>query len=260
MDSMRSLNTSLPRSSKRCRSPHPPEQLAQAFKDAALYVTKLYRTAELSGRLGTQNGYQDALDDLLAFLDQENIGLCDGEGWRIRQWATERLDGRSFSQDGSESEDEKAEGSKAKRTKSPPNQRRSIPRKQKSASPSSEALSSPIDQPPICSLERRVVPSSLPEIFTFRSAHPFPQDIDMQPPGSTDFVLPSTESQMHTQPASTVKVNVLSRNGKPRSNRQPSRPSTTRGLGPGAGSKRRIPFGEYFDLATMEGVKRGKLG
>ena len=29
----------------------------------------------------------------MKFLDQENLGLQDGEGWRVRQWVSERFDG-----------------------------------------------------------------------------------------------------------------------------------------------------------------------
>jgi len=92
---MRSLNTSLPRTTPpKQQTPNPPEQLLQAFKDAALSVTKLYKTAAADQTKLRTEGYQDALDDLLIYLDKEDIGLSDGEGWKIRQWATARLDGR----------------------------------------------------------------------------------------------------------------------------------------------------------------------
>ena len=70
----------------------PPEQLLQAFKTAALSVTNLYKSAVTDQNNSRAAGYQDALDDLLRFLDSENLGLQDGEGWRVRQWATERYD------------------------------------------------------------------------------------------------------------------------------------------------------------------------
>src|SRR5450432_3759901 len=101
MDSMRSLNTSLPGASpSKQQMPEPPEQLLSAFKAAALSVTKLYKTAAVDLARARSEGYQDALDELLAFLDKEDIGLTDGEGWRIRRWATERLDVESEDEPG----------------------------------------------------------------------------------------------------------------------------------------------------------------
>lgn len=103
MDSMRSLNTSLP--TPYTSRPVPPEQLLQAFKSAALSVTNLYKSAVQDQNNNRAAGYQDALDDLLKFLDSENLGLQDGDGWRIRRWATERYDGTA-NQPSEESEDE----------------------------------------------------------------------------------------------------------------------------------------------------------
>src|SRR5215469_11633889 len=94
MDSMRNLRTSLPSTSRRQAS-QPPEELIQAFKQAALSVTALYKTAGAEQARAYQQGYQDALEELLRFLDKENLGLQDGEGWRVRQWATERYQGSS---------------------------------------------------------------------------------------------------------------------------------------------------------------------
>lgn len=88
---MRSLNTSLPKT--RRRQPTPQPDTHKAFKDTALTVTNLYRTALADIERSRSDGYQQALEDLLGLLDKENMGVGDGEGWRIRQWATERLDG-----------------------------------------------------------------------------------------------------------------------------------------------------------------------
>ncbi|RMZ85479.1 hypothetical protein DV737_g741, partial [Chaetothyriales sp. CBS 132003] len=90
MDSMRSLNTSLPAAYS--SRPAPREQLLQAFKTAALSVTNLYKSAAADQQSSRDAGYQDALDDLLRMMDSENLGVQDGEGWRIRQWVTERYD------------------------------------------------------------------------------------------------------------------------------------------------------------------------
>jgi len=99
MDSMRSLNKSLP---KTRRQP----DVHQSFRTAALNVTNLYKSALADLDKARTDGYQEALDELLGFLDRENLGVGDGEGWRIRQWATERLDGALPRQSSSDSDDE----------------------------------------------------------------------------------------------------------------------------------------------------------
>ncbi len=110
MDSMRSLNTSLPRSTPPpSKQQDPPEPLLTAFKAAALSVTNLYKSAAADQGRARAEGYQDALAELLSFLDKEDIGLSDGEGWKVRSWATERLDGRDSVSQNMESDDELSE-------------------------------------------------------------------------------------------------------------------------------------------------------
>ena len=265
---MRSLNTSLPRSSRR-RSDPPPEQLIQTFKAAALSVTNLYKTAASDLARAREAGYQDALDDILALLDKENLGLDDGEGWRVRQWATERLDGSLLSHGNSDNDEDRGEA-KNEGQKSPDTQRTEAEDKVNSRPPS--ASTSPVhDNPtstaPSSSPERQVDPFPTSEIFSFRSAQPYPQDIDMQiPGGSNNMVTPQSEPQTQTQapPLSpAVRVEVV-----PRGSRAPHRGSRhntravggTRSLGTGAGSKRGFRFGDYeFDLGLGDG-KEGTSG
>lgn len=264
MDSMRSLNTSLPRPPRRPNSIYPSEDLVQFFKNAALSVTNLYRTAEASEQRGRQHGYQDALDELLAFLDKENIGLCDGEGWQVRQWATERLNDQPANQAGSESDDEKAETVRQTRSTSPSNHQRpmgplSDPPDQRSSSSPGSTLSSTLDQQPHRVHETPSLPTS--DVFTFRSAYQVPQDTNIHPPDVANIDLLGTDIIGQTRPTSAVTVNVIPRNPKSsRTIRNTARATTARSLGNGAGTKRRVPFGDYFDLASLEGVKRGKLG
>ncbi|KAK7952111.1 uncharacterized protein PG986_007839 [Apiospora aurea] len=83
-----------------------PEQLMDAFKNAALSVTKLYKTSAAAQTKARSDGYQDCLEDLLAFLEKQNIGLADGEGRQIRLWVNERYEGRDSSSQPVDSEDE----------------------------------------------------------------------------------------------------------------------------------------------------------
>ncbi|KAI4136980.1 MAG: hypothetical protein L6R39_007532, partial [Caloplaca ligustica] len=231
----------------------------------------------------------EALNDILAFLDKENLGLQDGEGWKVRRWATERLDGSTAGvAAGSESDDDtRGDTEKRARSSSPV-----IPRKasqepqqppQHPRSPSHIRVTS---APPIPQAQTSV-PNSLPtpipppEIFSFRAAHPYPQDIDM---ASTD-TSAAGASQPEIQPVTpiptstpaAVRVEVV-----PRGSRTPHRNVThptrhtraataisRRSLGSGAGSKRRFDLNEYFDLGNLGdgrdspggggGSKRGRL-
>lgn len=286
---MRSLNTSLPRSPNPTPTHQPTEQLLQAFKTAALSVTNLYKTAATNESRSRQTGYQEALDDILAFLDKEKLGLGDGEGWKVRRWATERLDGSATGAGaaGSESDDDgRGETEKRARSSSPVVQGKTSletlqpPLHPKSPTHIRVASAPPIPQPPT-SISTA---TPTPEVFSFRSAHPFPQDIDM---ASTD-TSTTTPSQPEIQniapiptptSATAVRLEVLPRGSRTthRNITHPSRHNTRtatgmgrRSLGSGAGSKRRFDFNDYFDLGNMGdgrdsaggggGAKRGRLG
>ncbi|MCJ1254092.1 hypothetical protein MMC24_001906 [Lignoscripta atroalba] len=281
MDSMRSLNTSLPTSSPKSRSTQPPEQLLQAFRTAALSVTNLYKTAALDQTQARQAGYQDAIDDLLLFLDKENLGLGDGEGWKVRQWATERLGGSPPAPAGSDSDDERADMEKRAESPSPVVQRKPSPEAAQDrpitrpGSPIRAETAPPI---PILSAPHNSI-LSRPETFTFRSPLPYPQDADMQAPDSSPAAATYSDIQSPVQtPTSTstsaVRLEVLSRGSRTphrhgnHTTKHNTRSTTSvRTLGAGAGSKRRIAFGEFFDLGSLGdgkdgfggGGKRGRL-
>ena len=271
---MRSLNTSLPKSSPKPRSSQPPEQLLQAFKTAALSVTNLYKTAASDQTRARQAGYQDALDNLLTFLDRENLGLGDGEGWRVRQWATERLDGSPPAQAGSDSDDDRPEREKGRESPSPVRQRKESP-EITSIQPSSGS-DSPIRieaAPQLSSttpVSQLVNVSSRPEAFTFRSTHPYPPDIDMQ--ASEISATPTSHSDTLPQlPLSTstsaVRFEVVSRGPRTphrhgiHSNRHNTRSTASvKTLGPGTGSKRKATFDDFFNLGNLGDGKDGNGG
>ncbi|KAL8668769.1 MAG: hypothetical protein Q9168_006616 [Polycauliona sp. 1 TL-2023] len=278
---MRNLHTSLPRSNT---AQQPSEQLHQAFKTAALSITKLYKTATLEQAGARQTGYQEALDDILAFLDKQHLGLGDGEGWRVRQWATERLDGSAADRTAaSESDDERAETEKRARSSSPVVSHKSsaadVLRPPETRLPERIASAPPVQQE-IPQLPPTSHPKSASEIFTFRSSHPYPQDVDMVASDSTAGTSTAggvSQSEIQNvppipQPSPTLRVGVL-----PRGARTPHRTGTnkhnTRGvifpnrrsLGTGAGSKRKLDFNEYFDVSSLGegrdggGGKKGRL-
>lgn len=250
MDSMKSLNTSLPSSTPR---PQPPEQLLQSFKAAALSVTNLYKNAVYEQAQARQAGYQEAVEDLLHFLDRENLGLGDGEGWKVRQWATERCDGTASH---ASDDDERVDSDKRDRSTTP------------TTSCTDPKSRQPTKQDSVGSTPQAHDASSHggPTVFTFAAGPTFPQcqDPDMDTPLSENSA-PSTLDE-----APPVSVSVV-----PRSSRQQHRHnnharsnarSTTRESPAGLGSKRKFTFPDFFDLSGMNhgrdmfgGGKRGRF-
>ena len=266
MDSMKSLNSSLPRSPRRKRSNPPPEQLIQSFKSAALSVTNLYKTAAADQTRAREAGYQDALHDLLAFLDQRNLGLDDGEGWKVRQWATERLDGSPPAHAGSDSDDDRGETAKRARSSSPVAQRQTVQEVEQARQPSRstspvQAASVPMAPPATSQPQNNLFHTH--EAFSFRSAHPYPHEIDMQAADTTSNTTPQPEPSQ----SPTLRLEVVPRGsrtphrGGNHQNRHGTRSTASaKSLGSGAGSKRRSTFGDYFDLGSLGDSKDGRDG
>lgn len=252
---MRSLNTSLPGTSPpKSAAPEQPEQLLQAFKAAALSVTKLYKTAAQDQTRARTEGYQDALDDLLIFLDKESLGLSDGEGWRIRRWATERLDGR----DPGQNQDSEDEAEKIERASSPVLQRaQSVTRAPtRSASPV-RTESAPPMIPATITETPDLPPPSGP--FTFRSSYAYPQDADMEladlelsDNGRGQSHEPSGNSSNAGSASSAIGISRpprLANRHAAQSGRLSSRSSAS--IGRGAGQKRKINISDFFDISNL---------
>lgn len=259
MDSMKSLNKSLPKASNK---PHtqPPEPLLQAFRTAALSVTNLYKISAADQSLSRHLGYQDALDSLLVFLDSENLGLGDGEGWRVRQWATERLDGTQPVQGGSDSDDDRVEAMKRTRSTSPTIQRKPSQETLETRQPSRSASPVRVASAPPTTTPHSSGQTLRPDIFSFRSALHYPQDVEMQPEIPSPIIsLPdSVPEGLASLPAPAVRLEVLPRGSRTayRNAHYPNRHNTrssnsTRPLGIGAGSKRKTAFGDFFDLGNL---------
>ena len=279
MDSMRSLNKSLPRSSAR----QPPEQLLSAFKAAALSVTNLYKRAASEEDQARRQGYQEALDELLHFLDKESLGLGDGEGWKVRQWATERYSGLPPVMDERDSDEDAADVDISARGNSPTIRHKSsredlsVTQTAPSTSPIRTGSTASQSLPSIESLDSEI---TRPEIFTFTTPIAYPQEVEMQTlETSEDTKEPQLQPHVPSStstPPSAVRVGVV-----PRGSRTPHRSAhritrhntrsahSTRSLGPGAGSKRGLPFGDFdfFDIggpgdkeSPGGGGKRGRTG
>ena len=230
-----------------------PEQLLDAFKAAALSVTKLYKTSAAAQAKARADGYQDCLDDLLSFLDKENIGLSDGEGWRIRRWATERLEGRDAISQAMESDDEvekpeplsspEIHRSSSARQLSPAVTRNEVNMRE-SAPPAMEPVVEAVEeqqQPQQPKQPEFVVPTQ--DTFTFQAPHAYPnQDAYLN---LDNLNLSDTHATSSTT-ATSVPRAIRRHGSTPRSN---SRAGNH--LGRGAGQKRRLNLGEIFDLGSL---------
>lgn len=226
------------------------EQLLDAFKAAALSVTKLYKTSASAQAKARTDGYQDCLDDILSFLDKENIGLSDGEGWRIRRWATERLEGRESVPTESDDEAEKAEpvsSPEIHRSSSVTNLSPAVSRSEvsmrDSAPPAMEPVPEVVEapQPQQYQQPEFVVPTQ--DQFTFQAPHAYPhQDSYLN---LDNLNLSDTHSTSNTTTAPLTRP--MRRHGNPP--RSGSRAASH--LGRGAGQKRRLNLGEIFDLGSL---------
>jgi hypothetical protein len=272
MDSMRSLNSSLPgpgTSPPKQQTAEPPANLLQAFRAAALSITTLYKNASDDLGKSRAEGYQDALDDLLGFLDKEDIGLSDGEGWRIRQWATERLDGRDSASQHAESDDEVAE--KAERGSSPVLQR-SQSDTRLSVNAQSTRTSSPMrtesSAPPVAASAptpaTEPVPNAVPQqgTFTFRASQQYPQDADivLSDLNITDNNRSLNLGNSHSSHNPGITITRPSRTSSrhnSHSTRHNTRTSNTIGRGAGHKRKANLPDFDFFDLGNLEYGKDG---
>lgn len=268
MDSMRSLNTSLP------VYPAPPEQLLQAFRTAALSVTNLYKSAVTDQNVSRQAGYQEALEDLLSFLDRENLGLQDGEGWRVRQWATERYDGSTHQQQ-NESDDEKSENGQRPRSVTPTREQ-----------PSEQPVSTVPPTPASTSAQAPANVESATQTEEYQSPQPV-QD-DCTPPAtpifhfignsttnasSDDMQTDDTEHGTDGSPGSSsspqnASIRVLNGRGSRTPHRhgnQRHAKSTNREFTFTAGTKRKFQIPDFFDISNIGpregfgGNKKGRL-
>lgn len=242
---MRSLNTSLPST-----RPAPPEQLLQAFRNAALSVTNLYKSAVTDQGSARQAGYQEALEDLLSFLDRENLGLQDGEGWRVRQWATERYDGSASHQQGAEEDDDRSEVDPRPRSVSPVKEEEPAPSiPTRTETPKAES-STQTEEP---SLPRDSEQAPTP-IFHFSGNMSSNEPDNMQTDENAHSVdgadnIPSSSSG----PAIRLELlnNYGSRTPHRHGNQRNANRPNNREFTFTSGTKRKLQFPDFFDISNI---------
>ncbi|KAK3305368.1 uncharacterized protein B0T15DRAFT_194875 [Chaetomium strumarium] len=220
-------------------------ELLEAFKAAALSVTKLYKTSASAQAKARADGYQDCLEDLLSFLDKEGIGAQDGEAQRIRKWVTERTEGRDSTSPPLESDDE-AEKSDPPALSSPQLQR-SVPATMR-PSDKTEIQMKDTSLPPVSTTASAQSSSAVEEVdivvpsldtFTFQASHPYPHDEALR---LANLDLSDSQAMSPSNTRSTA------RNGRTRNGRTGPRTA----LGRGAGQKRKLNLAEIFDLGNLD--------
>ncbi|KAF2024962.1 hypothetical protein EK21DRAFT_77621 [Setomelanomma holmii] len=255
MDSMRSLNTSLP---KTRRQP----DVHQSFRTAALNVTNLYKSALADLDRARSDGYQEALDEILAFLDKENIGVGDGEGWRIRQWATERLDGEGSlpcKQSSSDSDEDDLDDKRA-RSSSPVMEHNNIAEEAHAQEAASESNQRSDSAPPPVQMEATTTAADatpLNHVFQFSASQDFPSN-NANDAAVSDFA--AAARRAFPNPRRTSNRSSSSRN------LQRSAAQNLLQLGNGAGQKRRL-MQDFFNIdgsndrrdGSSGGPKRGRM-
>lgn len=212
-------------------------ELLEAFKAAALSVTKLYKTSAVAQAKSRADGYQDCIEDLLAFLEKENISQSNGEASRVRKWAMDRLEGRDTTSPPLESDDE---ADKPDLPTSSPEMQRTAPPSIRSTSGRDEGqmrdsappvlATAPCPSSPVVEELDLVVPTL--DRFSFQSQHPYPQDAAVR--------------------LANLDISDTNRTTPRSSRRREGRLGGTRpALGRGAGQKRKN-LAEYFDINSLD--------
>ena len=256
---MRPLTNSLPPARRRLDQP----ELLTDFKAAALSVTTLYRTAAAAQDKARATGYQDAIEDLLSFLDREELGLMDGEGWRVRQWATERLSEEAGGMaKKAETDDEAEEEAKMEERSSSPEIQRKVQPVPAMAMSSSELT----EENSRRSAKSEPPPDQLPTMdnFSFRTSHIYPTNhdreaMDMDTTATVTSSTPTTPHAASSEAPTPASVRFTARARRTNHNRQRganhgnSNGATTvnLNLGAGAGSKRKLPYSDFFDVSGI---------
>ncbi|KAH6617276.1 hypothetical protein F5144DRAFT_387971 [Chaetomium tenue] len=222
-------------------------ELLDAFKAAALSVTKLYKTSAQAQTKSRADGYHDCLEDLLSFLDRENIGMRNGEAHRVRKWVMDRMEGRDSTSPPLESDDE-ADRSDTPQVLSSPHVQRGVPAAAQRERGKEEALTRDASAPPVLAtvpIPPRpaveevdiIVPSQ--DNFNFSTTHPYPHDEALRL-ANLDLSDPQTISPSNAR--------ATSRGGRNRNGRTGTRTA----LGRGAGQKRKVNLAEIFDLGSLD--------
>lgn len=263
-----SLSSTLPRSNPSSEDPdlEPSSTLLlAAFKQTALSVTTLYKTAaneaERSRREGRTEGYHDCLDDLLLFVDKVE-GRCEARTLEmLRQWALSKR--RKVGGNGA-----KSKARREDREESVDSEELPMMDNPRSSSPSPQEQQNPTPPPPQpvnnTPSSTKSAPSDIRQqtgVFSFRSNVDLPRHVPPPPRFDNNFEeLPDTE--LYSPPTSPTlsahnnnifQTRTISAPSNPPTLRLGSPSSTGRHTQQRTGNKRRIGnMPDFFDFAGME--------
>lgn len=247
-----SLSSTLPRSNTSTDDPEEPtsSMLLAAFKQTALAVTTLYKTAanetERCRREGRIEGYQDCLDDFLAFAEKVE-GRSDTKTIEmLRQWALSKRRKTSGGGGGNKprSRREDQEESAELDPEDLPTTTTTVMEE-----PPLPPQPAPVPQPVAVKSPRQPPPS----VFSFRSN--LDLSCHIQPSSKfEDIDIPDTDlCSPPTSPTLTGHTNIFQTRTVDPMGFRLGTPSAGRVMQQRAGSKRRIgSLGDFFDIAGME--------
>lgn len=237
----------------------PDAQLLQAFKSAATSVTLLYKQCATATATARQEGYNDALSDILEVIDNESaytdptLALS-----RIRDWVIEtRRKGRREMSADSEDEDRLREHhhSQARQnwSRQAPESSETETTRLKDTEDSQPKYDHPTSPLRPTTNSSNSSTNSTAQPFSYQSMQamaPRPADVEI------DFLSENPNIQQHTSNGmfqfSTPPQPTPLRNSS--SHKQTFSSRGNQQLGSGAGSKRRYHnYGEFFDISGFNG-------
>lgn len=265
-----SLSSTLPRSNP---SNEDPDQLSStlllaAFKQTALSVTTLYKTAaneaERSRREGRAEGYQDCIDDLLLFVEKVE-GRCDKNTLEtMRQWALSRrrkAGGTSKPKPRREDREESIDSEELPTIDN--NAESASPQPQQQNSPPSPQQQHSVDNSPPKHIKSQTSDMlQQTPVFSFRADMDLPRHVPSQPRFDNNNFEELPDSELYSPPTSptlsahnpTIFQNRSGSNtANPPAFRLGSPTSTGRHSQQRTGNKRRIgSMADFFDFPGVE--------
>ena len=242
MESMHSLNSSLDSDARRRRERK--ADLLQALRGAAVSVTSLYKAALSEVDRAHAQGYQQALRELIRFVDRElATAEAHGEGVRVRHWATQRLDPTRQTVSPSESDEDDVEEQRRDDSRSSPSTEHASSEHTRSAPPRSRTPDAAAEAAPDADAGRAAAQTGRAPSFSFRAGPP----------------LSAAAPDLVATPCPSART-------RPRRLATRRRPSAA-GLNASSAQKRKLPLTDFLDFAGFSdrrdafggGSKRSKM-
>ncbi|KAI5853225.1 hypothetical protein DFP73DRAFT_590276 [Morchella snyderi] len=240
--------------------------LLAAFKQTALSVTTLYKTAaneaERSRREGRVEGYQDCIDDLLLFLEKVE-GRCDKNSLEtMRQWALSRRRKAGGTSKSKSRREDREESVDSEELPTIDNNVESVsPQHQQQNSPSAPQHSANNSPPRPVKPQPSDVLQQTP-VFSFRADMDLPRHVPAQPRFDNNSFEELPDTELYSPPTSpTLSAHnptiFQNRAGSNTTNPPPFRlgspTSTGRHPQQRTGNKRRIgTMADFFDFPGVE--------